>query len=361
MNPTLLRSEQRKQKVMVLLGLKGTASPLSPSDNTQEAPYRLREFKNSWLAYQWLEARLEKPRLLQEVQAIICGHDFLQQEDFMLLRAIQNHAALRSIPFISLYETNVPNAIECLKLGIDDCYPIDITEDKLEERISFLKKFKKDRHAHNVSNEDDLNFKLPLGKRIFDVAFASVALLAASPILLVAALAIKITDKGPITYTSKRVGTGYNVFDFIKLRSMYPDADKRLEEMKALNQYKDGGVFQKFANDPRITPIGRIIRKYSIDELPQLINVLKGDMSIVGNRPLPVYEAQELTRDEWARRFLAPAGITGLWQVSKRGKNDMSMQERIDLDCEYARKWSLWYDIKLILKTPFSLVQSENV
>jgi lipopolysaccharide/colanic/teichoic acid biosynthesis glycosyltransferase len=255
----------------------------------------------------------------------------------------------------------MPDAASLLKLGIDDCFQLPVNSDELETRINFLRTFKKQKQTHQAKPDDVLAPKLPWQKRLFDITFASAALLAVSPLLLISALAIKLTDGGDITYTSKRVGTGYNIFDFLKLRSMYADADQRLEEMKKLNQYEEGSVFQKFANDPRVTPIGKIIRKFSIDELPQLINVIKGDMSIVGNRPLPLYEAQELTRDDWARRFLAPAGITGLWQVSKRGKNDMSMQERIDLDISYANNWSFWYDIKLILRTPFSIVQSSDV
>lgn len=360
MNTTLLRSQGREQKVMVLLGFEGNDLDLNQSSNLDVYPYRLREFPSSYMAFRWLQARINNPAKLREIQAIICSHKFLVEEDFMLPRAIQDKPTLREIPFISLYEDSMPDISSAIEVGIDDAFQLPVNPDLLENRINFLKKFKKDRITVSKSPEDNLNFQLPFAKRAFDVLFALFALVALYPIFLLTALAIKLTDKGPLTYTSDRVGTGFNVFQFLKFRSMYPDADKRLEQMKKDNQYGDG-VFVKFANDPRVTPVGRIIRKYSIDELPQLINVLRGDMSIVGNRPLPLYEAKALTRDQWARRFLAPAGITGLWQVSKRGKNDMSMQERIDLDVEYARNWSFWYDIKLILKTPFSIVQSADV
>jgi lipopolysaccharide/colanic/teichoic acid biosynthesis glycosyltransferase len=120
--------------------------------------------------------------------------------------------------------------------------------------------------------------------------------------------------------------------------------------------------FVKLENDPRITRVGRIIRKYSIDELPQLINILKGDMSVVGNRPLPLYEAELLTSDEYIDRFLAPAGLTGLWQVEKRGDSGkMSAEERKMLDIKYAKTFSFWLDIKIILKTVTAFVQKENV
>jgi lipopolysaccharide/colanic/teichoic acid biosynthesis glycosyltransferase len=213
---------------------------------------------------------------------------------------------------------------------------------------------------------------------------------------------LKLESKGPIFYISKRVGMGYKIFDFYKFRSMYVDADQRLKELEHLNQYaeeelpteeteknnstitsdtvliaddatiseseflklqkeKQEKPFVKIKNDPRITKVGRFIRKTSLDELPQLFNVLKGDMSIVGNRPIPLYEAEMLTSDRWAERFLAPAGITGLWQVTKRGKSDMSNEERKELDNIYARNFSFSYDLKIILKTFKALLQTEDV
>ena len=137
---------------------------------------------------------------------------------------------------------------------------------------------------------------------------------------------------------------------------MILDADKKIQDLKDLNLYsKDekSPLFFKIQDDPRVTKVGAFLRKTSLDELPQLFNVLKGDMSIVGNRPLPLYEASSLTTDAWAERFMAPAGITGLWQVSKRGKEDMSNEERILLDIEYARTRNLKGDIIIMLKTNF--------
>ena len=121
-------------------------------------------------------------------------------------------------------------------------------------------------------------------------------------------------------------------------------------------------TFIKIKDDPRVTKVGKFIRNTSIDELPQLLNVLKGDMSIVGNRPLPLYEAEMLTSDDWSERFMGPAGITGLWQVEKRGKKGaMSEEERKALDNQYARTYSFWGDIKLILRTIPAVFQKENV
>ena len=242
-------------------------------------------------------------------------------------------------------------------------------------------------------------------KRLIDISFSSVVLLMASPVLLITAIAIRMESKGPIMYRSKRVGSNYKIFDLLKFRTMIPGADKSIGNMTHLNLYADGpsieiptscpdcerlgkacspimysddkqycenfyfflqdvekqGIFFKAKNDPRISRIGKFLRNSSIDELPQLINILKGDMSLVGNRPLPLYEAELLTTDIRAFRFLAPAGLTGLWQVTKRGKKDMSEEERIALDNNYALNHSILLDIKIILKTFPAMLRSENV
>lgn len=149
---------------------------------------------------------------------------------------------------------------------------------------------------------------------------------------------------------------------------MRSDADQLLAKLSVeSNQYANeegnakGASFVKIKNDPRITRLGAFLRSSSIDELPQFFNILKGDMSIVGNRPLPVYEAEMLTSNEWAMRFLGPAGLTGLWQVTKRGKDDMSERERKKLDNFYAQNYSLLLDLKIILGTIPALFQKEKV
>jgi lipopolysaccharide/colanic/teichoic acid biosynthesis glycosyltransferase len=144
---------------------------------------------------------------------------------------------------------------------------------------------------------------------------------------------------------------------------MYAGSDEKIKEMAHMNQYNagtDGPVFIKINNDPRITRIGYFLRKTSLDELPQFVNVLLGDMSLVGNRPLPLYEAASLTTDEWAKRFMAPAGITGLWQIKKRGKEEMSIEERISLDINYADKYNFLYDLWIMANTPSALIQKTN-
>ncbi|WP_423146354.1 sugar transferase [Rubrolithibacter danxiaensis] len=214
----------------------------------------------------------------------------------------------------------------------------------------------------------DTRYKVPFYKRTFDILASSAALLFLSPFFLIVAALIRLESKGPVIYKSKRVGTGYKIFNFYKFRSMKIGADQDLSQLSALNQYAnspdhEGGktAFVKIKNDPRITKIGQFIRNTSIDELPQLFNVLKGDMSLVGNRPLPLYEAEMLTSNEWSMRFLGPAGLTGLWQISKRGKEEMSERERKKLDNFYATNYSFWLDMKIILGTIPALLQKERV
>lgn len=285
---------------------------------------------------------------------------------------------------------------EYLQNGINEIIEPDIFLEHLQHILSILPRLNRSNDAEGFI----YIFKLPLWKRSFDVVFSSMALIFLSPVLLLTALAIRLESPGPVIYTSQRVGSNYNIFGFLKFRSMFKDADKRLKEYQALNQYqveteaptfrqtsadKDTvfvgddfhlteeeflerrkklkeNNFIKLQNDPRITRVGRIIRKYSIDELPQLINILKGDMSIVGNRPLPLYEAEQLTSDEYVERFMAPSGLTGLWQVEKRGTEGiLSPEERKQLDIQYARKFSFWLDTKIIFRTFTAFIQKENV
>ncbi|GAA4911903.1 sugar transferase [Mucilaginibacter defluvii] len=298
-----------------------------------------------------------------------------------------------------------------LESGVVDVFWQPLVAENVESRINFtLTQWSK--LKTNLVKKVPSPKKIPIGKRIFDIVFAGGVLLILSPLFLIIYLAIKLESRGPAFYYSLRVGTGYNVFKFYKFRSMYVNADQRIKDLKHLNQYtidaqskqeksasdntnylcaectqygkcqfplhadkvtwcekqyisskREGGdsAFFKIKNDPRITKIGNFIRNTSIDELPQLWNVIKGDMSIVGNRPLPLYEAEKLTTDKYALRFAAPAGITGLWQVEKRGKAEMSEEERLMLDNYYAEHHSLWNDARVILKTIPALLQKEQV
>lgn len=252
-----------------------------------------------------------------------------------------------------------------LKNGADDCFSTTIHPEGFAYWIDFLKRFKKFQKEKPAVEPEPFGYKTSGMKRVFDIAVSGVALLLASPIMIAIAVAIKLESKGPIFYISKRAGSGYKIFNFLKFRSMRVGADAELAKLAHLNQYAadpaNGSVFFKLENDPRITRLGKFLRNTSLDELPQLINVLRGDMSIVGNRPLPLYEAQQLTKEQCAMRFMTAAGITGLWQVTKRGKKELSEAERIDLDVQYAMDNSFHKDMMLIVKTLPALTQQAAV
>lgn len=305
--------------------------------------------------------------------------------------------------------------------GINDTLDTSASATVINKKLQFICEKESMLFDSDITKKSVMQFSIPLWKRFFDIVVASMAIIVLSPVMIITVIAIKLESPGPAIFKSKRVGTNYQIFDFLKFRSMYTDAEKRLKELsKSSNQYskqkgnssattpledsqtkKDlldreiessmminddeimligddfvvnendfakqkeediSNAFVKIENDPRVTKVGRFIRKYSIDELPQLFNILKGDMSIVGNRPLPLYEAEKLTADASIDRFMAPAGLTGLWQVEERGKGGtMSADERKQLDIKYGQTYSLALDLKIIFRTLFAFVQKEDV
>ena len=314
------------------------------------------------------------------------------------------------------------------KCGINDTIDANASITDLNKKITFIADREVQMFDDAAPRYRMLKFKIPVWKRLFDIVFSALAIIILSPVFLLTAIAIRLESKGPVIFKSKRVGTNYTIFNFLKFRSMYVDAEERLKEVakEAGNQYlekkdepeqkeedhtitaplgaeaemmmMDMGMesdmmisddevmlvgddyvvaesdyakekqeeiesaFVKIENDPRITKVGKFIRKYSIDELPQLFNILKGDMSIVGNRPLPLYEAEKLTADKSIDRFMAPAGLTGLWQVEERGKGGMmSAEERKQLDIEYGRNYCFKMDMQIIFRTLTAFVQKNNV
>ena len=310
------------------------------------------------------------------------------------------------------------------KCGINDTIALNASVTELNKKIQFIA----DREGMLFDDQQPryrmLKFKIPVWKRLFDIFFSALGIIILSPVFIITAIAIRLESKGPVIYKSKRVGTNYTIFDFLKFRSMYVDADQRLKEVakEEGNQYAEKNeeeqktnitaplgdeaemmmmsmgmesdmmisddevmlvgddfvvaesdfnkekqeeienAFVKIENDPRVTKVGKFIRKTSIDELPQLFNILKGDMSIVGNRPLPLYEAEKLTADASIDRFMAPAGLTGLWQVEERGKGGMmSAEERKQLDITYGRTYSFKLDMQILFRTLTGFMQKENV
>lgn len=252
----------------------------------------------------------------------------------------------------------------------------------IEALISKILQIRRTKSLPNSDLGTELNtfkpYKSTFIKRTFDLIAASIGLVTVSPLLLIFIIAIRIGSKGGVFYISRRVGSGFKVFDLYKLRSMYIHGDKRLKELAYVNEYikEEQAIHPEKANqvlhpashhygnsstitgDPRITRVGHIIRRLKIDELPQLLNVIKGDISIVGNRPLPIYEAELLTTDDWTDRFNSPAGITGPWKaVTPRKLKAMSHEERNRLQNRYSEiakgSLSFWKDMWLILRTIF--------
>lgn len=366
-----------------------------------ESPYI---FKNHTEAANWLVSHPDviDPILLYERQSL--------QSD---IRSIKFLRSMQTQVYILLVTDDLPDSdrMHYIQAGVNDTVSPSAGLEDFSVLFQFIQKYKPNgQYNKRIDFPDVGSFKMPIPKRVFDVLISFFALLFLSPLLLLVSLAIRLESKGPIFYKSKRVGSNYHIFDFWKFRSMYVDADKRLKEMGNLNQYasdvtdqvyqslvnaefdlqdldlsdesflvddefiipeedyvaqnrqKTDNAFVKIEKDPRVTRVGQFIRKYSIDELPQLINILKGDMSVVGNRPLPLYEAELLTKDNSVERFIAPAGLTGLWQVQKRGDaGKLSAEERKQLDIYYAQHYSLWLDIKIIFRTFTAFIQKEDV
>jgi exopolysaccharide biosynthesis polyprenyl glycosylphosphotransferase len=186
-----------------------------------------------------------------------------------------------------------------------------------------------------------------LAKRLIDILGSTFLLLALAPLLLVVAALIKWSSPGPIFFTQERIGFNKRRFDMLKFRTMVNGAEKQQDGLEELNEAK-GPIF-KIRNDPRITPIGRFLRRFSIDELPQLVNVLKGDMSLVGPRPLPVRDVERIDVASHKRRFSIKPGLTCLWQVN--GRSDIGFDEWVRLDLQYIDQWSLGLDMLILLKT----------
>ncbi len=293
---------------------------------------------------------------------IVCDVD----ADRQLLRSLANKVGNAPSPITFLLYTSSFDAAhkaKAIELSADDYLYDALGLDNIVERIRFLVNLKTNPVDFTASSPEV--FRRPWKKRLLDVCVASVLLFTLSPLFLLVIILIKLESSGSAFFVSKRVGSNYEVFDFYKFRTMQVDADTQRENLRHLNAYysldrpaSDEPFFFKVKNDPRVTRVGKFLRKTSLDELPQLVNVLKGDMSLVGNRPLPLDEAASLTKDGWAARFLAPSGMTGLWQISKR-KENMTTTERMELDLAYRSNMSLRNDLKILLKTLPGMLQQD--
>lgn len=331
-----------------------------------------------------------------------------QHSGWKFLNALRQDPQLLPIPVI-LMTSMLTSQIRqmALHMNVLDIFHVEHDVEGFKHRLDYLIRKKAFQRGDQASDLPKIPVvRLPFSKRAFDVIVALSALILMSPVMLVVAILIYIDSPGQIFYRSKRVGAGYQIFDMYKFRSMRPNADKMLSTLSALNMYgkppieliadklctlcqlmgtscqqplhlngtsvceqehlrqeKNKATFTKFQQDPRITRLGSFLRKSNLDELPQLINILIGDMSLVGNRPLPLYEAELLTTTDYVQRFAAPAGLTGLWQASKlvRGQDRITETERIQLDILYAKQFSFLTDLRIMVTTVRMIWRQQNV
>ncbi len=348
------------------------------------------------------------------VIAVISQSEVMSPSGVSLLEILKNKKNFHIPFFIICKHWNDKIMKIALQAGVAEIFQNPFKVDNFEMRFNFiLENWEEIHRSREINKETNEMYKTPFVKRFFDIIVSGTSLILLAPVFIIVGFLVRLESKGPVFYYSFRVGRGYQIFKFYKFRSMFLDSDKKLKELKHLNQYTKSkrnqmeveedlvsdficddckalglecqfpiysdtvqmcekeymeqklhnrdSTFIKIKDDPRMTRVGKFIRRSSLDELPQLWNVLIGDMSIVGNRPLPLYEAEKLTTDKYALRFMAPAGITGLWQVEKRGTSKMHENERLLLDNIYAKNNSFVNDIILILRTIPALFQKENV
>ncbi len=335
------------------------------------SPAQLHEAEgNQHIVHDLGEAKscLEKTQLSYLPDLIILDIP-LNLDELIFFKGWMSKKLIPPIPVI--YTESYLNPFEIKNLFqlnlIDDVIKGDLNTALLHEKIRFFRSlsFQSLIGAKPVKiAKNDINpFYREFIKRAIDIFMSLSILIVILPLLLFIGILIKLTSKGPVIYKSKRAGEGFKVFNFYKFRTMVAGAEELLDSLHTKNMYTaspGSPSFFKVSNDPRITRLGLFLRNTSLDELPQLFNVLKGDMSLVGNRPLPLYEAATLTTCECAERFMAPAGITGLWQITKRGKPEMSSEERVSLDIAYARNRSTRRDLRILLTTPSALIQKQS-
>jgi exopolysaccharide biosynthesis polyprenyl glycosylphosphotransferase len=256
------------------------------------------------------------------------------------------------LPLRSFYERSFGAAALCEEHGIIMRMDGDIFG--LKKSRSTPEEFDGD---HHVASHTGVREWWPLVvKRILDIVFSFSLLLMLSPLLLIVGILIKFSSDGPILFWQERIGLNKRRFLIVKFRTMVTDAEKMLAKLEGQNEVS-GPVF-KIRKDPRITPIGKVLRRTSIDELPQLFNVLKGDMSLVGPRPLPVRDYEGFSEDWQRRRFSVRPGITCLWQVN--GRSSIPFEQWMKLDLKYMDEWSLWLDIKILAQTVSAVLKGSG-
>ena len=270
--------------------------------------------------------------------------------DAILMRQVVDEVII-ALPVKSKYDDIQEAIAACERLGIQSEYSTDLFVTKITKRRSEGTQDAASIVLHMVHNDHRIHIK-----RAIDVLGALVGLVIFSVPMLIVAIAVKCTSKGPIIFRQQRFGHSKRIFNMYKFRSMVVDAEQQQASLEHLNEA--GGPVFKIRGDPRVTAVGQFIRKTSLDELPQLFNVLRGDMSLVGPRPLPMRDVDRFSEAWLMRRFSVRPGLTGLWQVS--GRSGTSFASWIQLDLEYIDAWSLFLDIKILMRTLPAVLKREG-
>ncbi len=327
----IVRVRGRNLRFILILGTNRRAIEFARRlDATPEWGYRVLGFVDR----EWhVGDGLEKPHTL------CCSFDGLSE----YLRSNVVDEVANYLPLRSFYEHSSRIAALCEQHGIFMRFDPEI----FDLKIARARTEELDGRAQITAYSSAPNGWPALVKRILDVTLSLALLVVVAPVLLLVAVMIKLTSRGPILFRQERIGRNKRRFFIYKFRTMVPNAEKMLPALEVLNEAV-GPVF-KIRNDPRMTPIGRLLRRASIDELPQLFNVLRGDMSLVGPRPLPVRDYEGFDQDWQRRRFSVRPGITCLWQV--KGRSNIGFDHWMKLDLQYLDEWSIWLDVKILAQT----------
>lgn len=328
----LLRKSGRNLRDVIIVGTNHRALEFAERlVSRSELGYRIAGFvDHEWTGLQSFR---------DQGRELICDLNNLPQ---FLRQAVVDEVVI-ALPFRSMHELASSIASTCEQQGITVRVLSNILESKIGRRIA-----EDIEENAMVTHSTEWADGWPvLAKRLLDVAISFIAIVLLTPLFLIVSILIKLTSPGPILFVQKRVGLHKRHLTVYKFRTMQANAEERIHELEHLNEVS-GPVF-KIKNDPRITPLGRFLRKTSIDELPQLFNVLKGEMSLVGPRPLPVRDYNGFSEDWQRRRFSVKPGITCLWQI--RGRSGIPFHKWMELDLQYIEKWSLWLDFQILLRT----------
>jgi len=309
----------------------------SSLDSIAAAADEFQQVSTAFQAYCWLHAISPDPKASSALpEVIICDWELADGNALELQERLQVMPDFGAIPFVVVsQEGSREQKREALLQGVAEWYHPPFAAEALAKRLAFITQTPLPHRSKAREETRNKPFQISPSKRALDLLVSSVALILLFPLLLVIALFIKLGSQGSVLQQSWRAGTGYQVFRFYKFRTLHPKTNK-------------------------LTGIGSWLQRSNLDELPQLIHILRGNMSLVGNRPLPLEEAEQLTTDQWAQRFLAPVGITGLWQLARRTQPKLSEDDRRKLEAAYANEASLTGDLRILFRTIIVLIRKPH-